>query len=49
MAGALEAVTALLESNAPQRHAHAQGFATAYGGAVARTVGALMALQPRLT
>jgi len=49
MAEALEAVATLLESNAPQRHAHAQGFAAAYGGAVARTVGALMALQPRLT
>jgi 3-deoxy-D-manno-octulosonic-acid transferase len=49
MAEALEVVATLLESDAPQRHAHAQDFAAAYGGAVARTVGALMALQPRLT
>jgi 3-deoxy-D-manno-octulosonic-acid transferase len=49
MAQALEAVTTLLESDALQRHAQAQDFAAAYGGAVARTVGALMALQPRLT
>ncbi len=49
MTEALEAVATLLESDAPQRQAQAQGFATAYGGAVARTVGALMALQPRLT
>jgi 3-deoxy-D-manno-octulosonic-acid transferase len=49
MAEALEAVTTLLESDAPQRQSQAQDFAAAYGGAVARTVGALMALQPRLT
>jgi 3-deoxy-D-manno-octulosonic-acid transferase len=49
MAEALEAVATLLESAAPQRHVNAQNFAAAYGGAVARTVDALMALQPRLT
>jgi 3-deoxy-D-manno-octulosonic-acid transferase len=49
MAGALEAVAHLLKSDARKRHAHAQSFAAAYGGAVARTVGALVALQPRLT
>jgi 3-deoxy-D-manno-octulosonic-acid transferase len=49
MAEALEVVARLLESGAPQRHVHAQDFAAAYGGAVARTVDALMALQPRLT
>jgi 3-deoxy-D-manno-octulosonic-acid transferase len=49
MAGALEAVAHLLKSDARKRYAHAQSFAAAYGGAVARTVGALVALQPRLT
>ena len=49
MAEALEVVARLLESGAPQRHVHAQDFAAAYGGAVARTVDALMALQPRFT
>jgi len=49
MAEALEAVATLLESAAPQRHVNPQNFAAAYGGAVARTVDALMALQPRLT
>jgi len=49
MAEGLEAVATLLESAAPQRHVNAQNFAAAYGGAVARTVDALMALQPRLT
>jgi hypothetical protein len=49
MGEALEAVAWLLESDAPQRQARAQDFAAAYGGAVARTVDALMALQPRLT
>ena len=49
MAGALEAVAILLKSDAPQRQARAQGFAAGYGGAVAHTADALMALQPRLT
>ena len=49
MAEALEAVATLMESDGPQRHARAQNFAAAYGGAVARTVDALMALPPRLT
>ena len=49
MAEALEAVATLMASDGPQRHARAQNFAAAYGGAVARTVDALMALSPRLT
>lgn len=49
MAEALAVVTRLLDSDAPQRHACAQGFAAGYGGAVARTVAALVALQSRLT
>jgi 3-deoxy-D-manno-octulosonic-acid transferase len=49
MAEALEAVATLMASDGPQRHARAQNFAAAYGGAVARTVDALMALPPRLT
>ena len=49
MAQALEAVAKLLESDALQRKARAQDFAAAYGGAVTRTVDALMALQPGLT
>jgi 3-deoxy-D-manno-octulosonic-acid transferase len=49
MAQALKAVPEVLTSDAPQRQARAQDFAAAYGGAVARTVEALMALQPQLT
>ncbi len=49
MAQAIAAVAKLLDSDARQRHARAQDFAAGYGGAVARTVAALMALQPRLT
>ena len=49
MAEALAAATKLLDSDARQRHARAHDFALGYGGAVARTVDALMALQPRLT
>jgi len=49
MAQALKAVAEVLTSDAPQRQARAQDFAAAYGGAVARTVEALVALQPQLT
>jgi 3-deoxy-D-manno-octulosonic-acid transferase len=49
MAEALAVVTRLLDSDALQRHACAQDFAAGYDGAVARTVAALVALQPRLT
>jgi 3-deoxy-D-manno-octulosonic-acid transferase len=49
MAQALKAVAEVLTSNATQRQARAQDFAAAYGGAVARTVEALVALQPQLT
>ena len=49
MAQALKAVAEVLRSDAPQRQARAQDFAAAYGGAVARTVEALVALQPQLT
>jgi hypothetical protein len=49
MAEALAVVTRLLDSDALQRQARAQNFAESYGGAVDRTVAALVALQPRLT
>ena len=48
MAEALAVGAKLLHSDPLQRHACAQDFAAGYDGAVARTVAALMALQPQL-